>query len=72
MAFFFAVSGDLDSPVPWSPNMSRRTRIILILLGLLLAVSFVAFSYAYAPSNVLRDSTPLAPTLFTLPAGGVP
>ncbi len=53
--------------------MARRTRIILILLGLLLlAVSFAAFSYAYAPSNMLRDATPLAPTLFTLPAGGVP
>jgi hypothetical protein len=53
--------------------MSRRTRIILILAGLLLlAVSFAALSYAYAPSNVLRDATPLAPTLFTLPAGGAP
>ncbi len=53
--------------------MSRRTRIILALIGLLLVViSIAALSFAFAPANVLHETTPIAPTLFTLPPGGLP
>lgn len=53
--------------------MSRRTRIFLTILGLLLLViSIAALTYALTPAQVLRNSAPIAPTLFTLPPGGVP
>ncbi len=53
--------------------MSRRMRIFLALLGLaLLAISITALSFAFAPSGVIHEATRIAPTLFTLPAGGVP
>lgn len=53
--------------------MSRRTRTLLVIAGLLLVgISIAALVYALAPVEVLRESTPLAPTLFTLPAGGAP
>lgn len=53
--------------------MARQTRVILALIGLLLVgISIAALVYAFAPGNVLREAAPLAPTLFTLPAGGVP
>ncbi len=53
--------------------MSRRTRIILAVIGLLLVgISLAALSYAFAPSGVLHEATRIAPTLFTLPAGGAP
>lgn len=51
--------------------MSRRKRIILVLIALaLLAVSLVALSYAFAPVQVINEQAPIAPTLLTLPAGG--
>ena len=53
--------------------MSRRMRTILVIAGLLLVgLSIVALAYALVPADVVRESTPLAPTLFTLPAGGLP
>ncbi len=53
--------------------MSRRTRIILALIGLLLvAISITALAFAFAPASVLHETTPIAPTLFTLPPGGLP
>ncbi len=53
--------------------MSRRMRTIFVIAGLLLVgISIVALVYAFVPVDVLRESTPLAPTLFTLPAGGAP
>jgi hypothetical protein len=53
--------------------MSRRTRILLALVGLALVVaSLAALSFAWAPVDVLSEQTPLAPTLFTLPPGGGP
>lgn len=53
--------------------MNKRTRIILAIFGLLLlAVALAALSYAFAAPVTLREITPLAPTLFTLPAGGTP
>ncbi len=53
--------------------MSRRTRVILAIIGLLLVgLSVAALSYAFAPTGMLHDATPVAPTLFTLPPGGVP
>ncbi len=53
--------------------MSRQTRIILAVIGLLLVgISVAALTYALAPAGVLHETTPIAPTLFTLPAGGVP
>jgi hypothetical protein len=53
--------------------MSRRTRIILAVVGLLLVgISIAALSYAFIPAGVLREATPIAPTLFTLPPGGLP
>ncbi len=54
-------------------RMSRRTRIILALIGLLLvAISIAALSFAFAPAGVLHETAPIAPTLLTLPPGGVP
>ncbi len=53
--------------------MSRNRRIIFALVGLaLVAISLIALAYAFAPVGVLHESTPLAPTLLTLPPGGVP
>ena len=53
--------------------MSRRTRIILVIIGLaLVGISLAALSYALAPVGTLREATPLAPTLFTLPPAGLP
>ncbi len=53
--------------------MSRRTRMILVCSGLLLVgISLAALTYALTPAGVMREATPLAPTLFTLPPGGVP
>ena len=51
--------------------MSRRKRMILALIGvLLLAFALAALSYAFAPVTLIRDQAPIAPTLLTLPAGG--
>jgi len=48
-------------------------RIFLVIAGLLvIGISLAALVYAFAPVEVLHESTPLAPTLFTLPAGGAP
>lgn len=53
--------------------MSRKTRIILMVLGLLfLAIAIAALSFAFAPARVVNEMTPVAPTLFTLPPGGLP
>jgi hypothetical protein len=53
--------------------MSRRLRAFLLILGLLLlAISLAALLYAFQDGEVLRGSATLAPTLFTLPAGGAP
>lgn len=53
--------------------MRKRTRIILAILGLLLlAAALAAFSYAFAQPVTVNEVSPLAPTLFTLPAGGAP
>ncbi len=53
--------------------MSRRMRIFLTILGLLLlAISIAALTYALIPARVLHDITPIAPTVFTLPPGGAP
>jgi hypothetical protein len=53
--------------------MSRRTRIFLIIIGLLLlAVAIAALTYALIPARVLHEVTPIAPTVFTLPPGGAP
>lgn len=53
--------------------MSRKRRIILALVGLaLIGISLAALTYAFAASGVLRESAPIAPTLFTLPAGNAP
>jgi hypothetical protein len=53
--------------------MSQRMRIFLTLIGLLLlAISIAALAYAFIPARVIQDATPIAPTLFTLPPGGVP
>ena len=52
-------------------SMSRRKRMILAVIGLLLlAFALAALSYAFSPSAVLRDQAPIAPTLLTLPPGG--
>lgn len=51
--------------------MSRRTRILIALVGLLLLViSAAALSYAYAPVSRLSDQTPVIPTLLTVVPGG--
>ena len=53
--------------------MSRRMRAFLLILGLLLlAISLAALVYAFQAGEVTRSSATLAPTLFTLPAGGAP
>lgn len=53
--------------------MSRRTRILIACAGLLLVVlSAAALVYAFASPGLLRESAPLAPTLFVLPGGGAP
>ena len=53
--------------------MTRRTRIILALIGLLLVlISLTALSYAWSPVDALREQVPIAPTLLTLPPGGGP
>lgn len=53
--------------------MSRKTRALLLIFGLLLlAISLAALVYAFQGSEVSRTSATLAPTLFTLPAGGAP
>lgn len=51
--------------------MSRRKRIILASIGLLLLVfALAALSYAWSPVEMLSEQAPIAPTLLTLPAGG--
>jgi hypothetical protein len=53
--------------------MTKRTRIFLTILGLLLlAIAIAALSYALTPAQVLHETAPISPTLFTLPAGGAP
>lgn len=53
--------------------MKKRTRIILVLIGLLLVIiSLAALNYAFSAPDVLRETAPLSPTLFTLPAAGAP
>lgn len=53
--------------------MKKRTRLILVFLGLLLVIiSLAALSYAFSTPDVLRETVPLAPTLFTLPPAGGP
>jgi hypothetical protein len=53
--------------------MAKRTRIFLALFGLLLiGIALIALGYAFIPAEVLRLSAPVAPTLFSLPPGGVP
>lgn len=47
--------------------------MILALVGLALVLaSLAALSFAWGAADVLSDRVPLAPTLFTLPAGGGP
>lgn len=53
--------------------MSRRMRVLLVLIGLaLVVISLAALSFAWAPVDILRDQAPVAPTLFVLPGGGAP
>jgi hypothetical protein len=53
--------------------MSRRTRALVFMLGLALMVfSLAALAYAILPIETVRSSATLAPTVFTLPAGGPP
>jgi len=48
--------------------MSRRLRLILAILGLVIAcLSLIAVLYALWPVDPLRDQFPLAPTLFVPP-----
>ena len=50
--------------------MSRRTRILLALIGIaLVAASLAALSFAWTPVEILADQAPVAPTLFILPPG---
>lgn len=52
--------------------MSRRTRVILIVVGMvLLAVGLAALAFAWMPVQVFSDQAPVAPTLFVLP-GNLP
>ncbi len=54
-------------------TMSRRMRVLLVLIGLaLVVISLAALSFAWAPVDILRDQAPVAPTLFVLPGGGAP
>ena len=51
--------------------MSRRKRMTLALIGLLLlAFALAALTYAFSPAVVLSEQAPIAPTLLTLPPGG--
>jgi hypothetical protein len=53
--------------------MSRRTRIVLAVLGLaLVLLSLAALGYAFRSVETLQGGATLAPTLFTLPVGGAP
>lgn len=53
--------------------MSRRTRVVILVLGLaLVLISLVALSYAFQSTETMRGAATLAPTLFTLPPGGLP
>jgi hypothetical protein len=53
--------------------MSRRTRILLAVFGLALVIlSLAALGYAFRSVETLHGGATLAPTLFTLPAGGLP
>lgn len=53
--------------------MTRKTRAILVLLGLLIVIfALTALAYALLPGETLREQAPIAPTLFTLPPGGAP
>jgi hypothetical protein len=53
--------------------MAKRTRILLALAGLLLvAIALAALGYAFLPAEVLHLSAPVAPTLLSLPPGGLP
>jgi len=48
-------------------------RLVLALIGLaLVLVSLAALSFAWGTTDILSDQAPLAPTLFTLPAGSGP
>jgi hypothetical protein len=49
-------------------QMSRRTRLLLTILGILLvAVSLAALAYLAWPAQSLREQAPLVPTLFVPP-----
>jgi len=49
--------------------MSRRVRLMLALLGLVIAIlSAIALIYAIWPVDTLRDQVQLAPTVFAPPA----
>jgi hypothetical protein len=53
--------------------MSRRTRIILAVIGLALVfISLLALGYAFQSGEINRAGATLAPTLLTLPPGGAP
>ena len=53
--------------------MSHRTRILLAIVGLaLIFLSLAALGYAFRSQETLRSGATLAPTFFTLPAGGSP
>ena len=48
--------------------MTIRWRLTLLILGLtIVCVSLAALVYAAWPLELLREQTPLAPTLFTPP-----
>lgn len=50
--------------------MSQKKRRILILLALgLLLLALVALAYAWLPSQVLHDISPITPTYLVPPAG---
>ena len=53
--------------------MSRRMRLLLMLLGLVLVmISLAALSFAWMPVDIFHEQAPVAPTLFVLPGGGAP
>ncbi len=52
--------------------MTRKTRAIMVLIGLLIVLfAMAALAYALTPVEALREQAPIAPTLFTLPPGGL-
>lgn len=53
--------------------MARRTRILMVCIGLLLVgISAAALVYAFSSPGLLHASAPVAPTLFALPPVGSP